>query len=57
MDELLRFTVIRPGEAVEDRFRIRSSPPAGAPPAGDPATAVGAAAAPAHPGTLDTILG
>lgn len=51
MDELLRFTVIRPAEAVEGRFQIKHS----APPNTEGAT--GGGIPPEHPGTLDEILG
>lgn len=51
MDELLRFTVIRPAEAVEDRFQIK---PSTTPPS--PGPGVAASAPPTHPGTLDAIL-
>ncbi|GGT21757.1 MULTISPECIES: hypothetical protein [Streptomyces] len=51
MDELLRFTVIRPAEAVEGRFHITHSTPAST------AAATGGQTPPDHPGTLDEILG
>ncbi|MFD4137298.1 hypothetical protein [Streptomyces goshikiensis] len=60
MDELLRFTVIRPAEAVEGRFRItHSTPPNTATTAGATSAsgASGGEIPPEHPGTLDEILG
>ncbi|MFD9420987.1 hypothetical protein ACFWC9_40995, partial [Streptomyces goshikiensis] len=66
MDELLRFTVIRPAEAVEGRFRIKHSTPqntantVGATSGSGASGASGASGGeipPEHPGTLDEILG
>ncbi|MFI1452763.1 hypothetical protein [Streptomyces roseus] len=54
MDELLRFTVIRPAETVEGRFRIKHSTP---PNTAGATSAAGGQLPPEHPGTLDEILG
>ncbi|MFJ1567844.1 hypothetical protein ACIOG8_27115 [Streptomyces erythrochromogenes] len=57
MDELLRFTLIRPAEAVEGRFQIKHSAPPNTAATAATAAAAGGEVPPEHPGTLDEILG